>query len=443
MLNPAIFGQIDIPKVKSAEDLLKEQFGIAQMRESMQSMKDSREEKNALKRLLSSGETGETLEQSLLRSGFLKQSQDAQKARLDAAKTDSETKNKIADTSLKGTQEKKYSAETVAKELETAQKRLEFVGQVIGSATDQNSYTQGRNALAANGIDISKIPEVFDPAMVKAAGDQTITALQRVQELRAQATLDETKRGNVARETETKANNERTDRRIVSEGALNRSVAMRGQNMANDRAVASEKAPVLTTIVDPSNPERMITVNARAYNPATGVGVVGVSGKEPSAAKRNEQSASGKEQVSGILSNLRDMYGQLDQGGGIQSSDKGVLSNITSRIQSTGAGQTIGQFAGTKNQRLRDSIEQQRPLLLQAIKQATGMSAKQMDSNAEMRLFLAAATDPTKDIQANMEALDNLERMFVQGGRKISPPTQTQSPTKPSSTPKGWTVEVE
>ena len=45
--------------------------------------------------------------------------------------------------------------------------------------------------------------------------------------------------------------------------------------------------------------------------------------------------------------------------------------------------------------------------------QAMGISAKQLDSNAELKLWLSAATDPTLDLQANKSALANLERMLT------------------------------
>ena len=194
------------------------------------------------------------------------------------------------------------------------------------------------------------------------------------------------------------------------------------------------KAPTLTTIIDPADPTKMITVDARTYNPTSRAGVIGVSGKEPGALKREEQATTGREQVSGIVSNLRDMYSQLNEGGGIVNSEKGALSNIPARLSATGVGQFSGQLVGTKNQKLRDTVEQQRPLLLNAIKNATGMSAKQMDSNAEMRLYLSAATDPTKDIAANMEALDNLEKLYGQSAKGGQVP-------KPAPNPSGKVVD--
>lgn len=123
----------------------------------------------------------------------------------------------------------------------------------------------------------------------------------------------------------------------------------------------------------------------------------------------------GKKQVSDIASNLRSYYDTLNSGGGIVSTAKGGISNATSRIQSTGIGQTLGGAFGTDNQQQRAQIKQQRPLLLQAIKNATGMSAQQMNSNVELQLWLEAATDPTIGYEANLSALEQLDNLYGLG----------------------------
>ncbi len=198
-------------------------------------------------------------------------------------------------------------------------------------------------------------------------------------------------------------------------------------------------APSLTQIVDPKDPTKLITVDARTYRPGGSIGdpgVFGVAGKEPAAAKREEQASTGKDQVTALVNTLRDAYTTLKSGGGIQDSNNGVLGNIGARLSSTGIGQSIGQGVGSKNQKQRDTIEQTRPLLLNAIKQATGMSAKQMDSNAEMKLWLAAATDPTKDVQSNLEALDKLDKAFglsAGAARLPAAPIAPSAPAQPAA----------
>ena len=91
--------------------------------------------------------------------------------------------------------------------------------------------------------------------------------------------------------------------------------------------------------------------------------------------------------------------------------------NVPAYLSSTGAGQQAGKLFGTENQSARNTIVQSRPLLLAAIKNATGMSAKQMDSNVELKMYLAAATDPSLDYEANMKALNQLEDLYgINGG---------------------------
>ena len=139
---------------------------------------------------------------------------------------------------------------------------------------------------------------------------------------------------------------------------------------------------------------------------------------------------SGEGTVGSVVADLRDKYTQLDEGGGLVNSDKGALSNIGARIGVSGIGQLAGGAVGTTNQNARDSIAMARPLLLQAIMKATGMSAKQMDSNAELKLYLATATDPTKGKQANMEALDRIEKLYG-GGAQSEPDKPKAMPSLP------------
>lgn len=115
------------------------------------------------------------------------------------------------------------------------------------------------------------------------------------------------------------------------------------------------------------------------------------------------------------ITNLRDKYRQLDQMGGIVNPDKSTISNIIAGAESSGLGQIVGGKLGTQAQSIRNEIAQARPLLLQSIKQATGMSSKQMDSNAELQLYLRSATDPNIDIKANLNALDNIQSLYGSG----------------------------
>jgi hypothetical protein len=127
--------------------------------------------------------------------------------------------------------------------------------------------------------------------------------------------------------------------------------------------------------------------------------------------------AAGAADVDLAVGTLRDAYDRLDQGGGITNTNKGTLDNIVAGASSSAPGQMVGKMLGTKNQSARNEIEMTRPALLAALMKATGMSAKQMDSNAELKLWMRTATDPTLDIQANRAALSKIEQKYLRGAQ--------------------------
>lgn len=141
--------------------------------------------------------------------------------------------------------------------------------------------------------------------------------------------------------------------------------------------------------------------------------------------------------ANGLLDGLTMNYLKLNDMGGIVNADKSTLANIGARVASSDIGQFFGRTAGTDEQTLRNEIEMTRPLLLQAVKQATGMSAQQMNSNVELQLFLKAATDPkSADFQSNMKAIDNIRGFIASNSRRQTAPSAAPAPAAaPTSDP--------
>jgi hypothetical protein len=202
-------------------------------------------------------------------------------------------------------------------------------------------------------------------------------------------------------------------------------------------ALRQEPAPAQTEIIDPKDPTRMLKIDMRTYKPGGSLGdpgVIGIAGKEPAAAKAAETRGTGLKAVDEQVANLRDLYNQLDEGGGIIDPEKGAISNAGAWVKSRGVGQTAGNILGTKNQSARNQIAQQRPLLLRAIMAATGMSARSLDSNAELKLWLSAATDPQLDVASNRAALDNIEKQYGSAavGKAPADPAAPAVPAAPT-----------
>ena len=156
-------------------------------------------------------------------------------------------------------------------------------------------------------------------------------------------------------------------------------------------------------------------------------------------AARNKVSATdtkkqeGIQQLDDIVASLNSQYDALERGGGIVSTDKGTLSNLAASAEASGLGQYVGKMLGTQNQSARNQIGMTRPQLLMAIKNASGMTARQLDSNADLKLWLQAATDPQLDVQANRAALNNIVKFI--GQRNASPAVAASSTEKTTAPP--------
>lgn len=126
----------------------------------------------------------------------------------------------------------------------------------------------------------------------------------------------------------------------------------------------------------------------------------------------------GKEQVSQAIADLKNTYRSLDKSGGIVNPDRDAMSNLQTSVKSSGPGQYIQQKIGTKEQSLRNDIASMEPIIINSIRQATGMSAKAMDSNAELLFYRAAVK--SGDVKAQMAALDRIEKLYGLGGDSAS-----------------------
>jgi len=123
----------------------------------------------------------------------------------------------------------------------------------------------------------------------------------------------------------------------------------------------------------------------------------------------------GKATFEDSLASIAEQYKKLKDGDGISSVKDGWGSNAITGLQTSYLGQGVGGLLGTENQSARNQIGSTVPLLTNAIKEATGMSAQQMNSNIELQTFLKALGNPDKDYEANMGIVGNLSRKFGTG----------------------------
>jgi hypothetical protein len=194
------------------------------------------------------------------------------------------------------------------------------------------------------------------------------------------------------------------------------------------RTPAQAAAPTITSIVDPTNPNQMITIDARRYQGggAGSPGVIGVAGKEPGAALRANKTEAGKTQLADDLDNLRTSFERLNEMRAIPSTGRNVVSNLMSATQASGVGQVLGRAGGTEEQVERDVINSARMRLVNSIKNATGMSAQQLNSNVELQTMLKSISDPGQSVEAALRIIDDIDNAYVKGSGTM--PKRGQKP---------------
>jgi hypothetical protein len=209
-------------------------------------------------------------------------------------------------------------------------------------------------------------------------------------------------------------------------------------------------APTITQIQDPTNPGQMITIDARRYQ-GGGVGspgVIGASGKAAPAAAAAVKQEQGVSKADDILSTLESAYAQLRERKAIPSEKTNALTNIWASIAASAPGQVAGRTVGTAAQTQRDIIQSSRNQLLLAIKDATGLSAQQLNSNMELQTWLSSLTDPTRSIEANEAILQNVRRFITSGGKYTArsdagtPPAPAPAPAPAPGAAAGNTVTL-
>jgi hypothetical protein len=149
------------------------------------------------------------------------------------------------------------------------------------------------------------------------------------------------------------------------------------------------------------------------------------------AQEKAEQVAEGKETLGDILSTAQTLVKDLKNSGGMSSTSAGALSNLITSTQTGTAGQFLGGVFGTEAQSKRDQLKSVRLQLLNAIKQATGMSAQQLNSNVELQTYLKSLGSEGMTAEANFAIIDNLSKTYL--GKSMAPPDKPKP--KPGAEP--------
>jgi len=131
------------------------------------------------------------------------------------------------------------------------------------------------------------------------------------------------------------------------------------------------------------------------------------------AQEKAEKAAEGQLALSDTISTAETLVKDLAKMGGMTSTSKGPLANLVTSLQTGTVGQMAGRTFGTQEQAKRDELKSIRLQLLNAVKEATGMSAQQLNSNVELKTYLDSLGSEGMTKEANLAILDNLSRRYL------------------------------
>lgn len=147
-----------------------------------------------------------------------------------------------------------------------------------------------------------------------------------------------------------------------------------------------------------------------AAAPAAAPGAPAVGTPAQQAKAEAQQAAQTK--LSQDLQTQLGYYEQLDKLGAMSSPGRPVVANVLAYARSSGLGQEAERAAGTKAQTLRDNIANARQRILMHVKNATGATAGQMNSNIELQTWLRSLTDPQQSIETVRETLGQMDAVI-------------------------------
>ena len=132
-----------------------------------------------------------------------------------------------------------------------------------------------------------------------------------------------------------------------------------------------------------------------------------------------DKQAKGKVQFSTIADEMRNDYQKLNDMGALISNKRPIMDNISAAARASGLGQVIGRMTGSQEQTYRDQIKNNIPRIMSSIINASGMSAKQVDSIPEMKLLKESVTDPKQSMETINSTLGRLVTLYGNSTERV------------------------
>ena len=136
---------------------------------------------------------------------------------------------------------------------------------------------------------------------------------------------------------------------------------------------------------------------------------------------KSGKKVSGKKKMDSLIEDMSTLYAGLQDRGGLIDPTKSWWDNASAGSAASGFGRFVTKFSPLTNQASRESLALMNqvdvivPSMLNAIREATGMSARQMDSDRELQFYVQSAGGVTKSLATNAAAMQIMSEQFGTG----------------------------
>ena len=142
----------------------------------------------------------------------------------------------------------------------------------------------------------------------------------------------------------------------------------------------------------------------------------------------NELQRRAREKTSSSVAFLREQFNNLKDIGAIVDDTEPFAENIKRSVEASSIGQFIGRISGDKAQTIRKNIDDAKPGLLLDLMNSSGASARALDSDAELKIWLRTTGDTKSSIQSNLAMLKRIDNfMKISGGKEDRQTTQPKT----------------
>ncbi len=173
--------------------------------------------------------------------------------------------------------------------------------------------------------------------------------------------------------------------------------------------------------------------------PAAGAttGAPAAAGSKPTAAQaaKTEAQNRARQDLSDELRTVLGYYQKLSDLGAMTSPNRKYGENLIASARASDLGQAAEQAISTKAQTQRNNIANARQRILSHVKNVTGATSKQMDSNRELQIWLDSLTSPKQSMETVRETLTQLDRVMGSVSRQVEREAQGGAGRAPAAAP--------